>query len=223
MIVLRTPKGWTGPKEVDGVPVEGTWRAHQVPLGEVRTNPGHLRALEEWMRGYRPEELFVDGRLAPELAALAPAGERRMGANPHANGGLLLRDLQLPDIHEYAVDVHDPGTTLSAPTRALGVMLRDVMTLNAEHRDFRLFGPDETESNRLGAVYEVTAKAWNAEILPVDVNLAPGEGGSWRSSPSTPAKAGWRATCSLAGMVFSRATRPSSTSWTPCSISTPSG
>jgi len=174
MIVLRTPKGWTGPKEVDGVSVEGTWRAHQVPLGEVRTNPGHLRALEEWMRGYRPEELFVDGRLAPELAALAPAGERRMGANPHANGGLLLRGLQLPDIHEYAVDVHDPGTTLSAPTKALGVMLRDVMTLNAEHRDFRLFGPDETESNRLGAVYEATAKAWNAEILPVDVNLAPG-------------------------------------------------
>jgi xylulose-5-phosphate/fructose-6-phosphate phosphoketolase len=172
MIVLRTPKGWTGPKEVDGLAVENTWRAHQVPLGEVRTNAEHLRALEQWMRGYRPEELFVDGRLTPELAALAPDGDRRMGANPHANGGLLLRGLVLPDIRDYAVTVDRPGTTLSAPTKALGAMVRDVMRLNADHADFRLFGPDETESNRLGAVYEATAKAWNAEVLPVDVNLA---------------------------------------------------
>jgi len=173
VIVLRTPKGWTGPKEVDGLAMEGTWRAHQVPLGEVRTNPEHLRALEEWMRGYRPEELFAEGRPVPELAALAPAGERRMSANPHANGGLLLRDLLMPDVRDYAVAVDHPGTTLSAPTKALGAMLRDVFALNAENANFRLFGPDETESNRLGAVYEVTPKAWNAEIRPVDVNLAP--------------------------------------------------
>ncbi|MEA2829058.1 MAG: xylulose-5-phosphate/fructose-6-phosphate phosphoketolase [Actinomycetota bacterium] len=173
MIVLRTPKGWTGPAEVDGLPSEGTWRAHQVPLTEVRTNPGHLRALEDWMRSYRAEELFdEDGRLRPELAALAPTGGRRMGANPHANGGLLLRDLNLPDFRDYAREVKVPGATASEPTRVLGSFLRDVMAGNAAAANFRVFGPDETESNRLGALYEVTAKAWNAEVLPVDVNLA---------------------------------------------------
>jgi xylulose-5-phosphate/fructose-6-phosphate phosphoketolase len=174
MIVLRSPKGWTGPAEVDGVPVEDTWRSHQVPLSEVRSDRGHLMALEHWMRSYRPEELFDDdGRLRPEVAALSPGGARRMGANPHANGGTLLRDLRLPDFRRYGVAVEAPGAAASEPTRVLGTMLRDVMRLNAPNRNFRLFGPDETESNRLGAVYEVTHKAWNAEVLPVDVNLDP--------------------------------------------------
>jgi len=173
MIVLRSPKGWTGPAEVDGVPVEDTWRSHQVPVADVRSNGDHLRVLEGWMRSYRPEELFDDeGRLRPEVAALAPAGERRMGANPHANGGLLLRDLRLPDFRDYGVKVKAPGASASEPTRVLGTMLRDVMSLNAGTRNFRVFGPDETESNRLGALYEVTTKAWNAELRPVDVNLS---------------------------------------------------
>jgi xylulose-5-phosphate/fructose-6-phosphate phosphoketolase len=173
MIVLRSPKGWTGPAEVDGVPVEGTWRSHQVPLSAVRTNAGHRQALEAWMRSYRPEELFdEDGRLRPELAALAPAGSRRMGANLHANGGALLRDLVLPDFRSYAVDVTKPGTTSSEPTRVLGTMLRDVMAANARAGNFRHFGPDETESNRLGAVYEVTSKQWEAAIEPIDEHLA---------------------------------------------------
>ncbi|HWI02250.1 MAG TPA: phosphoketolase family protein, partial [Acidimicrobiales bacterium] len=173
MIVLRSPKGWTGPAEVDGVPVEGTWRSHQVPLSKVRTNRDHLKALERWMRSYRPEELFDDlGRLRPELAALAPAGNRRMGANPHANGGALLHDLKLPDFRDYAVEVKAPGARSTEPTRVLGSMLRDVMRLNASRRNFRLFGPDETESNRLGAVYEVTDKQWLAELDPLDQHLA---------------------------------------------------
>jgi xylulose-5-phosphate/fructose-6-phosphate phosphoketolase len=172
MLVLRTPKGWTGPHEVDGVLVEGTWRAHQVPLAEVRTNPEHLRALEAWMRSYRPEELFdYEGRPRPEVAALAPKGERRMGANPHANGGILLRDLTLPDFRDYAVEVKTPGVSVAEPTRVLGTWLRDVIAANADQRNFRLFGPDETESNRLGAVYQVTSKVWEAATLPVDVNL----------------------------------------------------
>jgi xylulose-5-phosphate/fructose-6-phosphate phosphoketolase len=172
MIVLRSPKGWTGPAEVDGLPVEGTWRSHQVPLAGTRTNAGHRQALEQWMRSYRPEELFDDaGRLRPELAALAPAGDRRMGANPHANGGALVRDLVLPDFRRYQVEVGAPGTTAHEPTRVLGSMLRDVMRLNAPTRNFRLFGPDETESNRLGAVYEVTAKQWLAEVGPLDQHL----------------------------------------------------
>jgi len=173
VIVLRSPKGWTGPRQVDGVQVEGTWRAHQVPLSGVRDNPAHLALLEEWLRSYRPQELFdEDGRLRPELAALAPKGERRMSASPHANGGLLLRALDLPDFRRYAVEVKEPGAAMAEPTRVLGSMLRDVFTLNQGNRNFRVFGPDETESNRLGAVYEVTAKAWEEEILDVDVNLA---------------------------------------------------
>ncbi|HLI56294.1 MAG TPA: phosphoketolase family protein, partial [Actinomycetota bacterium] len=171
-IVLRTPKGWTGPKVVDGLPVEGTFRAHQVPLDAVRTNPDHLAQLEAWMRSYRPEELFDEaGRPRPELTALAPQGRRRMGANPHANGGLVRRDLSMPGFTSYAVEVSRPGTTLSEPTRVLGEFLRDVMTRNPE--SFRVFGPDETASNRLTALFEVTDRAFDARILPGDDHLAP--------------------------------------------------
>jgi xylulose-5-phosphate/fructose-6-phosphate phosphoketolase len=174
MIVLRTPKGWTGPKEVDGVPVEGTWRAHQVPITEARTRPDHRALLEEWMRSYRPEELFDDhGSPRPELVDWLPRGERRMSANPNANGGLLLHDLALPDFRDYAVEVTKPGTTSSEPTRVLGEFLRDVFRLNEQARNFRLFGPDETASNRLDAVFEATNKVWQETILPVDEHLAP--------------------------------------------------
>jgi xylulose-5-phosphate/fructose-6-phosphate phosphoketolase len=175
MIVLRTPKGWTGPKEVDGKPAEGTFRSHQVPLSAVHTNPHHLAQLEQWMRSYRPDELF-DARGTPssELAGLAPAGERRMGANPHANGGLLLRSLRLPDFRDYAVDVPAPAASSSEATRVLGRWLRDVMRLNEETRNFRLFGPDETSSNRLGDVFEVTDRAWDAQVAAGDEHLAPG-------------------------------------------------
>ncbi len=174
VLVLRTPKGWTGPAEVDGLPVEGTWRSHQVPLAEVRTNAGHLAALEAWMRSYRPEELFDrQGRPRPTTVALAPAGRRRMGANPRANGGLLLRDLELPDWRDYGIQVKEPGAPPGEPTRVLGRFLRDVLRANEPYRNFRLFGPDETESNRLGAVYEATGKQWQAATLPVDEHLAP--------------------------------------------------
>jgi xylulose-5-phosphate/fructose-6-phosphate phosphoketolase len=171
MIVLRTPKGWTCPHEVDGVQVEGTWRSHQVPMTDVRTNAGHLQLLEEWMRSYRPEELFDEhGTLLPELRALPPRGDRRMSANPVTNGGSVLRDLVLPDFRHYAVDVDAPGSTTSEATRVLGSFLRDVMARNGE--TFRLFGPDETASNRLDAVYEATDKTWEASTLPVDEHLS---------------------------------------------------
>jgi len=171
-IVLRTPKGWTGPKVVDGHQVEGTWRAHQVPIDAARTNPAHLAQLEEWMRSYRPEELFgPDGALRPDIASLAPAGERRMGASPHANGGLLLRDLTLPGFRDYAVTVTKPGDGVSEATRVLGSWLRDVITANPD--TFRLFGPDETASNRLGDVFQVTNRAFDGTILPGDDHLAP--------------------------------------------------
>lgn len=174
MIVLRTPKGWTGPKEVDGLKTEGSWRSHQVPLAELAAKPDHVRLLEEWMKSYRPEELFDEtGRLVPELAALAPAGARRMGANPHANGGLLLRDLRMPDFRDYAVAVPRPGGTVGESTRVMGRFLRDVMKRNLESRNFRVFGPDETASNRLGAVFEVTDRVWMADTLPEDDHLAP--------------------------------------------------
>jgi xylulose-5-phosphate/fructose-6-phosphate phosphoketolase len=173
MIVLRSPKGWTGPKIVDGKPVENTWRSHQVPLDNLFKNPEHLAQLEEWLKSYRPEELFdANGKLLPELAALAPTGERRMGANPHTNGGLLLRDLMLPDFRDYAVSVTKPGTEMGEATRVLGKFLRDVMKANLESKNFRVFGPDETESNRLGALYEATNKAWELPILPTDEHLA---------------------------------------------------
>ena len=175
MIVLRTPKGWTGPAEVDGVPVEGTYRAHQVPLAGLAEKPEHLRMLEEWMRSYGPRELFDEGGTPiREITDLAPAGERRMSASPHANGGLLLRPLTMPDFRAYEVDVRTPGAADAEATRVLGGFLRDVMRANGETRNFRLFGPDETASNRLDAVYEVTDKAWEAEITPLDEHLAPG-------------------------------------------------
>jgi xylulose-5-phosphate/fructose-6-phosphate phosphoketolase len=173
LIILRSPKGWTGPKEVDGKKVEGFWRAHQVPIDNVRHNPKHLRLLEEWMRSYRPQELFGEaGRLAPEIADLAPTGERRMGANPHANGGLLKRELRLPDFRTYAVDVKAPGESQAEATRVMGSYLRDVMRLNAESRNFRLMGPDETASNRLENVFEATDRVWMEKIEPYDVHLA---------------------------------------------------
>jgi len=175
MIVLVTPKGWTGPKEVDGQKTEGSWRSHQVPFGELAQKPEHLKLLEQWMRSYRPEELFDDkGVLRAEIAELAPKGARRMGANPHANGGLLLRDLRLPDFRDYAVVLPQPGQAQAEPTRILGTYLRDVMRLNTESRNFRVVGPDETNSNRLGALFEVTDRAWMAERLPDDDHLAPG-------------------------------------------------
>ncbi len=174
MIVLKSPKGWTGPKEVDGVPIEGTFHAHQVPISDPRTHPGHLKLLEAWLRSYRPEELFDDhGRLRPELAELAPKGPRRMGANPHANGGLLLRDLQLPDFRNYAETVPAPGMRGVGDTRVLGPFLRDVAKLNEAQRNFRVFGPDETLSNGLGALFETTHRQWDAATVPNDEFLAP--------------------------------------------------
>jgi xylulose-5-phosphate/fructose-6-phosphate phosphoketolase len=174
MIVLRTPKGWTGPVEVDGKPVEGTFRAHQVPLPAVRENPKHLKQLERWLRSYHPEELFDEqGRLVPELAELAPRGRRRLGAIPHANGGLLMRDLRLPDFRDYAVDVPEPGAAVAEPTRVMGDFLRDVMKENWEARNFRVFGPDETASNRLTSLFDVTERAWAAEIRDTDEKVSP--------------------------------------------------
>jgi xylulose-5-phosphate/fructose-6-phosphate phosphoketolase len=173
MIILRTPKGWTGPKEVDGKKTEDFWRSHQVPFGEIASKPAHLKLLEEWMQSYKPEELFdSNGTLIPELAELAPKGQRRMGDNPHANGGVLLRDLKMPDFKNYAVDVDKPGTVVAEATKVMGQFLRDVIKLNSEERNFRIVGPDETESNRLGAVFEVTTRAWDAEILPEDEKLS---------------------------------------------------
>ncbi|MGA7299745.1 MAG: phosphoketolase family protein, partial [Candidatus Sulfotelmatobacter sp.] len=173
MIVMRSPKGWTGPKVVDGKQIEGTWRAHQVPVADVRTKPEHLKILEDWMRSYQPEELFDrKGKLISELAELAPKGDRRMGANPHANGGLLLRDLIMPDFRDYSVKVSKPGTENAEATRVLGGFLRDVMKMNADSKNFRVFGPDETASNRLEALYETTDKLWMEPILPVDEHLS---------------------------------------------------
>jgi xylulose-5-phosphate/fructose-6-phosphate phosphoketolase len=174
MIVLRTPKGWTGPKFVDDKPVEGTFRSHQVPLSLPAKNPEHLRMLEEWLRSYKPEELFdKTGKLRSELAQLAPAGERRMGANPHANGGLLLKSLKLPNYREYAVRVPKPGTVEAEATRILGMFLRDVMKLNLDERNFRVVGPDETSSNRLDALFEVTDRVWMAKTSPADEHESP--------------------------------------------------
>jgi xylulose-5-phosphate/fructose-6-phosphate phosphoketolase len=173
MIVFRTPKGWTGPKFVDGLPNEGTWRAHQVPIADFK-NPEHLALLEDWMRSYRPQELFDEhGKFREDLAALAPTGHRRMGCNLHANGGALLQPLSLPHFHNYAVAVDQPGSVTAESTRVLGKYLRDVMKLSLDKQNFRLFGPDETASNRLEAVFEVTAKEWMAEVEPVDVDLNP--------------------------------------------------
>ena len=172
MIVFRTPKGWTGPKFVDGKPVEGTWRAHQVPITDLQ-NPEHLKQLETWMKSYRPHELFDEtGKFRDELAALAPTGRRRMGMNPHANGGELLQPLTIPPFHEYAVQVRRPGSVEAESTRILGIFLREVMRLNLDSKNFRLFGPDETASNRLDAVYEVSGKEWMADVEAVDIDLS---------------------------------------------------
>ncbi|MEI5007179.1 phosphoketolase family protein [Streptomyces sp. PmtA] len=173
VIVLRTPKGWTGPAEVDGVPVEGTWRAHQVPLAGVRDDPAHLRQLERWLRSYRPDELFDEhGSPRPRVLACVPDGDRRLGATPHANGGLLLRDLSVSPLEDFAVPVDKPGSTLHEPTRVLGRLLAQIMKDTENRRDFRLVGPDETASNRLEAVYDVSGKAWQAEFRPTDEHLA---------------------------------------------------
>jgi xylulose-5-phosphate/fructose-6-phosphate phosphoketolase len=174
MIVLRTPKGWTGPKEVDGNPVEGTARSHQVPIAEPRANPEHLAQLDEWLRSYHPEELFEDdGSPATELLSLPPAGPQRMSANPHANGGALLRDLSLPDFRDYGVEVAKPGTSSAEATRVLGHWLADVMRFNSKEKNFRLFGPDETVSNRLGDVLDATGRTWMADALPSDDHMSP--------------------------------------------------
>ncbi|MFV8131123.1 phosphoketolase [Streptomyces syringium] len=173
MIVLRTPKGWTGPAEVDGLPVEGTWRSHQVPLSGVRDNPEHLRQLEDWLRSYRPEELFDEhGEPRPEVLAWVPEGDRRLGANPHANGGLLLRSLPMPPLEHFAVPVDKPGAALHEPTRVLGRFLAQIMADTAGSRNFRVVGPDETDSNRLEALYAATGKAWQALTLDTDEHLA---------------------------------------------------
>jgi xylulose-5-phosphate/fructose-6-phosphate phosphoketolase len=174
MIILRSPKGWTCPKEVDGKKIEDSWRSHQVPLSEIGSKPQHLKLLEEWMKSYKPEELFdKDGAPVPELIALAPRGERRMGANPHTNGGRLLKDLEMPDFRDYAVAVPKPGLVVGEATREMGKFLRDVMKFNLENRNFRVMAPDETSSNRLNALFEVTARSWVAQTLPEDGHLSP--------------------------------------------------
>ncbi|HLI14336.1 MAG TPA: phosphoketolase family protein [Alphaproteobacteria bacterium] len=174
MIILKTPKGWTGPKDVDGLKTEGFWRSHQVPIAEMATKPAHVKLLEQWMKSYRPEELFdPDGTLMPEIAALAPVGDRRMSANPHANGGLLMRELDLPDIATYAVKVEKPGERTAEATAIMAELLRDIIKASEGQRNFRLFGPDETASNRLSRVFEATDRAWDAETLSYDEHLAP--------------------------------------------------
>ena len=173
MIVMRTPKGWTCPKEIDGKREEGYWRSHQVPMSAMRGNPGHVRILETWMKSYRPEELFDDkGRSRANSPRLRREGTRRMSANPHANGGLLLRDLKLPNFRDYAVEVPSPGAVTAEATRVMGEFLRDVMKLNLDSRNFRLFSPDESNSNRWQDVLEVTNRAWVAETFPYDDHLA---------------------------------------------------
>ncbi len=174
MIILRTPKGWTGPKKVDGLKTEGSWRSHQVPLAELFSHPEHIKVLEKWMKSYKPEELFdLNGKLKIELAELPPKGMLRLGANPHANGGVLLKDLKLPDFHDYAVAVSKPGQDTSEATRVMGYFLRDVMKMNQANSNFRVVGPDETNSNRLNALFEFTNRSWMAERIPGDDHLAP--------------------------------------------------
>ena len=174
IIILRSPKGWTGPKEVDGKKTEDFWRSHQVPLSNIRNNPQYLKQLEDWMKSYNPEELFDEnGELIAELAELAPTGTRRMGDNPHTNGGMLLRDLKMPDFRQYAVEVSEPGQTIAEATRVMGTFLRDVMKRNLENNNFRIFGPDETASNRWGNVFDVTDRTWLAEKYDFDDHLSP--------------------------------------------------
>lgn len=173
MIIFRTPKGWTCPQTIDGKPIENSWRSHQIPVKDPKNNPKHLKILEDWLRGYKPEELFdEEGKLIDELAALAPKGEQRMGANPHANGGLFLRNLKMPDFRDYAVEVSTPGLVVKETTRVMGGFLRDIMKKNEKSRNFRVFGPDETASNRLDALFEVTNRTFEAEIYPTDEHVA---------------------------------------------------
>jgi xylulose-5-phosphate/fructose-6-phosphate phosphoketolase len=201
MIVLNTPKGWTGPKVVDGKKVEGTFRAHQVPLSEPSKNPEHLKQLEEWLKSYRPEELFDDhGGLREELAELSPRGPRRMGANPHANGGLLLKNLRMPDFKEYGIEVSKPGGVNAEDTRVLGKFLRDVIKLNDDHKNFRVFGPDETMSNRLNAVFDVTERQWIAQTIPGDEHLA-AQGRVMEVLSEISARDGWSGYCDGADMA----------------------
>jgi len=172
ILILGSPKGWTGPKEVDGLKTEGFWRSHQVPI--VKMDRDHIKLLEKWMKSYKPEELFdKEGKLLQELAQLAPKGTRRMGDNPHANGGLLLKDLKMPDFRDYALDVPKPGQTIGESTRLMGMFLRDVMKLNMDAANFRVFGPDEIESNRLGNLFEVTDRTWMDPTIPEDDHLSP--------------------------------------------------
>jgi xylulose-5-phosphate/fructose-6-phosphate phosphoketolase len=174
MIILRSPKGWTGPKYVDGLKTEGFWRSHQVPLAELKTKPKHIKVLEKWMKSYKPNELFdKNGRLLPELSELAPKETRRMGANPNANGGLLLKDLKMPDFRDYAIDVPAPGQVMAEATRIMGALLRDIMKLNEEQKNFRVFGPDETASNRLTELFNVTNREWMGDKIPEDDHLSP--------------------------------------------------
>jgi len=174
MIILRSPKGWTCPKTIDGKRAEDSWRSHQVPMGEMHGNPGHIKILEQWMKSYKPEELFeADGRFKAEFAQIAPKGERRMSANPHANGGLLLRDLRMPDFRDYAIEIKKPGATDAEATRMMGKMLRDIMKMNKESKNFRLFSPDENNSNRWQDVLDVTNREWMAERFDYDDHLAP--------------------------------------------------
>jgi xylulose-5-phosphate/fructose-6-phosphate phosphoketolase len=223
MIILRSPKGWTGPESVDGKLIEGTFRAHQVPVTNFAKESMHLKILEQWMKSYRPEELFDDtGRLIRELAELAPQGERRMGANPHANGGMLLRDLRMPDFRDYAVNVPQPGEVMGEATRAQGEFMRDVLRLNAEAHNFRIFSPDETASNRWGAVFEVTNRCSTADILPGDENVAPD--GRVMEMLSEHQCQGWLEGYLLTGRHgFSPVMKPLSTLSIRCLISTPSG
>ena len=222
LVVLNSPKGWTGPTIVDGRQIEGTFRSHQVPLSDPAAHPEHLQLLEEWLRSYRPEELFDErGRLMSEFADLAPKGDRRMGANPHANGGKLLRDLRMPDFRDYAVDVTSPGVRGIGDTHVLGRFLRDVVTLNDEQRNFRIFGPDETLSNGLEAVFETTQRQWNAATAPNDEYLAPT--GRVMEMLSEHQREGLEVTCRQGGTGCSTATRHSFTSSIRCSTSTPSG
>ncbi len=174
MIILRSPKGWTGPKNVDGIPVEGTFRAHQVPLSELAQKPAHLRMLEDWMRSYKPEELFdFNGRIKPAISKLAPQKTKRMSKSPHANGGLLLKSLKMPDFRNYALPLSEPGEKEAEATKVLGMFLRDILKLNRKEKNFRVFGPDETASNRLSAVFEETTRAFLGEIIKPDENLSP--------------------------------------------------
>ena len=174
MIILRTPKGWTGPKKVDGKKTEDFWRSHQVPFADMASKPSHVQLLEKWMKSYKPQELFdKNGKLISELSELSPDGNRRMGVNPHTNGGLLLKDLRMPDFRKYAVNVPEPGKVLGEATRVMGRFLRDIMKLNMNHRNFRVMGPDETASNRLGALFEVTNRTWMDDTIPEDDHLSP--------------------------------------------------